>query len=380
MFKVPVFTSQNYQSIMSKKYSELDKSDRQDIGQILNFCKDNFDKYADLDTRQLTDNNDKNLIRAKLLIPTGRNCNYFSRNRSGGEHFGLDIILPAETPVVARESWVANKIKLRDWQMKNEWNSITIKGSDCFRSYEHCHTIDVQTGQYVTKWQIIWTIGKTWNATQYHIHLQCDLLNAPFVPYRSDDIQNIPLYTKDPLPAIAQISHENTIFQDMPWSTDYSQPIMELYNMWIVKWNGQKIFPDDFLQRYELAIMIDRLLSQKPELIKKLSDLGNSKIDYIDIAMYGPELMDALVILKKYNIMMWYNNQFLPDKKVKWQELLAVCGRLFFGLKDKTSSIRYSLYADYFTAQNIIPKDRHYIWEPIPRKEVFRILSNCIWR
>jgi len=378
MFKVPFFNTSNYRSIMSKKYYKIDTSDRVNIGQIIFFIQKNIDKYANIDPRDLQWTIDPNLISAKLLIPTLWNCNYFSWKVWDWEHFGIDIILPHKTPIVSFQSGVVHKIKTRDWNKKDWWNTITIKWSEYFWSYLHCDDISVEIWQYINAWDTIWTVGKTWNATQYHIHLQCDLFSAPFVPYISSDMANLSKYTVDPLPIISKIIANSSIFLDMPTQKKYYDAVIKLHNLWIIHWKNNMINPENFIQRYEFAIIINRLITKKPEIIKKISENNEVSINYIDIIEYGQELFDALLLLKKYKIMMWFDNKFLPERKIKWQELLAVCWRLFFGISDSASWIWYEPYLKFFEQKWIIKTDWEFVWEPIPRKEAFHILSSIL--
>ncbi len=381
MFNVPKYTATNYRQIILQPYNELEALERINFNHFLEFLTEwNLSQNSDLDARRIWVNYQQEVVQAKLLLPTLWTSDYFLRNVWEWTHHGIDILLPKNTPIPAFAAWVVTKIKKRDWIKKNEWNCVVIKSATCYWSYEHCETINVKVWDFIKRWEKIVTVGSTWNSTQYHLHLQCDKFDSPFQPYYNAEwnIAMIQKYTIDPLQELKKILPNTGLFYDMPSDPQYSQAIVFLTTLWVVKWHNKYINPFDFSKRYEFALLIYRLLQKKINLTKWLSEIENNNVSYTDTDKLNDEAKEALLVLQKYGIMKWHANKFNPYKNIKWQEALAVLWRLFWGLADQRLWHWYGVYVDKFEEVWIISDDWEFIWLPVLRQELFRILWKLL--
>lgn len=381
MFQVPYFTLGNYQALMANSYDQLDTSQWREFSDVLKFLYDygGLAQYQTLPANRLSATHPIVLQQAKLLLPTLWNCQYFSWETGKGTHHGVDIILPMGTPILSFSEGTVTKVKERDGVTKNEGNSITIKSSDCFWSYEHCERVDIQVGQHITIGQQIGTVWSTGNSTQYHIHLQCDNLDSPFQPYRAgEDMHLLQQYTLDPLPKLHALFGQVGLFYDMPSNEVYRKSITELYKKGIIHGYQWYIRPLDFLERYEFALLIYRLLQTSSDLTHWLTIDLVETVNYVDIENYDEEVHQALLFLYRYGVMKGYGGNFFPSKNIKWQEVLAVLGRIFRWLQDAMSGHWYSPYVNAFEQKGFISPNWEFIGMPIVRQEVFRLINLMI--
>lgn len=168
-------------------------------------------------------------------------------------------------------------------------------------------------------------------------------------------------------------STTNEVFLDMPKEKVYQEAIMNLYNKKIIKWWNSKILPNDNMQRYELALILYRI--SLLGYYKNLKIINSSKIPYIDLNIDDMEVQNALEYLYKYWIMVWKDNTFMPFNEVNGEEIIAVLWRSIYNLNDSNSGHWYDTYINDFVNKKYIEKNWKYIWQPVPRKEIFRLLS-----
>jgi len=391
MFKVPVYNFQNYQKIIEKTYSEHQQElNRIDFSEILNWLNNNFiKKYSQLDSRKLwsdipTNTNNKIklnnkeisekefIIAVKLLMPTIRKSEYFLWNEWVWSHWWIDIILPQWTPIPSFSEWKVVRIKQRDWIKKDEWNCVVIQSWKQFFCYEHLDKIYVENWQHISKSFVIWTCWKTWNSTQYHLHFQIDKDTASFHPYRSSQTLNIEKNTENPIPILHNIFNKREIFRDLPSEPEYKEAIIKLHQRNIIKWNENKILPNENFPRRQSALIINRI-AQKFWIYDKLHISNPNYKKYSDMTINDPELDKALENLQKFGIINWQNSKFSPEKKLNWKERIAMLWRLFFGLKDSEQWNWYDPYLVYFQHHKIIANQRKYTDQELVRKEVFLI-------
>lgn len=371
----------------------------------------------------------------KVMMPTLWWCEYFFWNIWDGSHWWIDIMLPQWTPLPAFLWW---EIVKADFST-GYWNCVVIKVNNNWETiylcYEHLESIKTQKWQNVKQWDIIGYVGTTWNSTQYHLHFQVDNAKAPYHPYFAWwNKANLTMYTLDPLQFLRQIynientntnntnnnnnsnvvvkpiqtvqptpikpnnvkpnnnaaaddeydilnqiikwledSTVNEVFLDMPKEKIYKDSIMDLYNKKIIKWWNSKILPNDNMLRYELALVLYRI--SHLGYYKNLKTINNWTIPYIDLNIDDIEVQNALQYLYKYWIMIGKNSEFMPFNNVNWEEILAVLWRSIYNLKDSTSWNWYDSYLNDFVSKKYIEKNWKYIWNPVPRKEIFRLLS-----
>ena len=390
--KLPFFSLTNYTSIMALPYSQQDTSTRIEIRDLIDTLDTDFvGRFSAVDTRQLSTYVDtetltwtchfwdvsctleQGLIACKLGCPTLHACEYFFWNTGEGSHRGIDLIMPQWAPITSFSDGEVVRIKHRDGSTNNEGNTIVIlTPDDHYLCYEHLETIEVTLGQQVTPGQVIASCGSTGNSTQYHLHLQIDTDLAPFHPYRHADTIHMYDYNVDPIQYLQSISPKQ-IFIDLPDDTEQQQAIIALHTADIVKWFDRKVFPENSLKRYEMALLIDRIL-QKYDYYDQLPIRIPTYTDYVDTNIDDPELPETLKRLQKYGIMKGHANHFYPLAELKGEELLALLGRIFYNLEDTTATPRRQPYQDTFIQELIISSTRGYIRHAIPRKEVFVIL------
>lgn len=109
-----------------------------------------------------------------------------------GSHNGIDMAAPKGTPVVAIMNAFVAKVAndpagFGNYVMLRAPNSPSIKNpgqtATYFVIYGHLDTTTVTVGEVVKKGQLIGTVGKTGDATGYHLHFQMEDDSAPTHPY-----------------------------------------------------------------------------------------------------------------------------------------------------------------------------------------------------
>ena len=115
-----------------------------------------------------------NTVNLDLIIPVqGRISSIFGlrrffNNQPRRPHSGLDIAAPEGTPIKAVESGTV--IESGDFFFSG--NMVYIDhGQGVISLYAHMNSIDVKTGDKITKGQIIGTVGETGRVTGPHLHL-----------------------------------------------------------------------------------------------------------------------------------------------------------------------------------------------------------------
>jgi len=95
-------------------------------------------------------------------------------------HKGLDIAVPKKSPVVATApGWVT--YEGRDWDGYGKYLKID-HGNGYETLYAHLNAKEVKEGQYVARGQLIGRVGKTGNATGYHLHYEVRINGRPVNP------------------------------------------------------------------------------------------------------------------------------------------------------------------------------------------------------
>lgn len=121
-----------------------------------------------------------NLATAHFTWPvSGRVSSRFG-HRSGRFHEGVDIVARRGTPVIAARSghviYASNRIR-------GYGNLVIIRHSDSFSTvYAHLNKIGVKKGQFLSRGQILGSVGKTGHATGYHLHFEVRNNRQPVDP------------------------------------------------------------------------------------------------------------------------------------------------------------------------------------------------------
>lgn len=397
MFKVPFYSFQNYQTIIGKHYDEQDVEERVDLESFVKLLTPEFvAKYAEVDARGLGNYLEYNnlsetiafagkfksledvLVASKLLMPSLWTCDYFLWNWWSWTHTGIDILLPKGTPILSISWWKVVRIKERDGEKKDEWNCVVIQSWDYYFDYKHLDSIAVEYGQKISPSSVLWTCGNTGNSTQYHVHLQVDNEHASFQPYRSNQLWSIEKNTENPLPFLQHLFETFDLFYDMPEEVKYADAIRSLTQQKIIKWFEQKIFPEQNFPRWQAALIIDRVVN-KFGLYSQMPIYAHSYSAYSDDPeLIDPELPDTLKRLQKYGVMIGFQGKFFPERSLKWEERLAMLGRVFFRLEDAIEGQRFAPYVKYFETKNIIDAHWNFVWRALERQEVFLVLDSVL--
>lgn len=394
-FLVPKFTLHNYTQIMSQKFQWFwpDWWSLNDLVRCLRGT-DLCERFARLDARNLYQGLsvwaqevvmiwgrqvplEEALCAIKLVMPSLWMCDYFFWNVWQGTHTWIDIILPEDTPILSYAPWQVTRVKHRDGVTKNEGNCVVVKDArGYFRWYEHLSRIAVVMWQHIDQWTMLWTCGKTGQATQYHLHVQVDKPTTTPNPHWSVMRTTIHQKTIDPLGVLRAVCSS---FHDLPYEAVYQDAIWLLVERGYLKWYQGNLFPNQSLKRYELALLMHRIFSATSHYAT-LPQLTPASPVYSDVTWGEPELDEALRYLFQYGLMKWYaSGLFWPFDIVHLDQAVAVLGRTFFGLEDDlTWSSWYGPYFRYFTSHGYLEGISPSPDKPLLRKDLFLLLSRVI--
>jgi murein DD-endopeptidase MepM/ murein hydrolase activator NlpD len=106
----------------------------------------------------------------RLLPPVAGTISSGFGNRSGGRHAGIDILAPNGAEVRAAASGIA---EYTGNGMRGYGNTVVLDhGEGITTLYGHLATIRVQSGETVATGAVIGTVGRSGNATAYHLHFE----------------------------------------------------------------------------------------------------------------------------------------------------------------------------------------------------------------
>jgi len=110
------------------------------------------------------------LERIRLLPPVAGTVSSGFGNRSGGRHAGIDILAPAGTEVRAA---LPGRAEYAGSKMHGYGRAVILDHGDGITTlYGHLGTIRVQSGATVPAGAVIGTVGRSGNATTYHLHFE----------------------------------------------------------------------------------------------------------------------------------------------------------------------------------------------------------------
>ncbi|HEY5461434.1 MAG TPA: M23 family metallopeptidase [Deferrimonas sp.] len=108
--------------------------------------------------------------RIRLSLPVAGTVSSGFGNRSGDRHVGIDILAPAGTEVHAASTGLA---EYTGNGMRGYGNAVILDhGEGITTLYGHLATIRVQSGETVPAGAVIGTVGRSGNATTYHLHFE----------------------------------------------------------------------------------------------------------------------------------------------------------------------------------------------------------------
>ncbi len=110
-------------------------------------------------------------------------------SRGGRKHEGIDIPMPAGTPISAAKSGTVERTGNNSTiGFRGYGNFILINHGGGFKTfYSHCQKVNVKAGQKVLQGEIIGTVGSTGRATANHLHFEIRVNDVKVnpVPYLS---------------------------------------------------------------------------------------------------------------------------------------------------------------------------------------------------
>jgi murein DD-endopeptidase MepM/ murein hydrolase activator NlpD len=125
------------------------------------------------------------LDRIRLHPPVAGTVSSGFGNRSGSKHAGIDILAPAGTEVVTASPGIAEYAG----SGKRGYGSAVVidHGEGITTLYGHLATICVQSGETLPAGAVIGTVGRSGNATTFHLHfeLRVDGETVDPIPYLS---------------------------------------------------------------------------------------------------------------------------------------------------------------------------------------------------
>jgi len=111
----------------------------------------------------------------KMIWPVnGRVSSGFGRRGRRGFHAGIDIPMPARTPILAAlDGVVIDTATYRDRRFRGYGNVVLIDhGNGLVTLYSHASEIKVRRGQQVRQGDVVALVGRTGRATANHLHFE----------------------------------------------------------------------------------------------------------------------------------------------------------------------------------------------------------------
>ncbi len=106
---------------------------------------------------------------------------YVNNEKSSSRHSGIDLAAPKGTEIKAANS---GKVALARNMILTGNTIVVDHGMGLFTTYYHLDTLGVNTGDSVTKGQIIGTVGSTGFSTGPHLHFTFSIYNNYVNPYQ----------------------------------------------------------------------------------------------------------------------------------------------------------------------------------------------------
>ena len=150
--------------------------------------------YYNLTAKQrnnvLTNLNSINLssLNGKMMWPVdGKISSPFGKWRGNHKHQGIDIPMPAGTPIRAARNGVVSRTGNNSTMGFRGYGNFVLldHGGGVQSFYAHCLSVAVQQGQRIMQGQIIGYVGSTGRSTANHLHFEVRINNAKVnpVPY-----------------------------------------------------------------------------------------------------------------------------------------------------------------------------------------------------
>ena len=359
------------------------------------------------------------LTSAKLFFNTWFECKYWLRTKWTWEHPWIDLAMPEWTPIESFTDWEVFFAK-ENWEW---WNLVIIRNKDKYFCYAHLNKINVKKWDSIKKWEILWECWKTGNASWYHLHFQIDKENSPFHPYRPKT-ESPEKYCIDPWNWLRENYQENkkeiknnednlvdSLINNLSKSTQKSENnsnkiqltkaenktqnndlVSKLLNelpknnninyieafqrAWVIKWDNWNLLLNKPLTRYQFTLILYRLV--KAWLLKLENKKCNTHFE--DIQNLDDEFYKALDLVCWNWILHWEWNKFMPWQKVSWIQFLAVIWRLFWNLKDWEWEDWFKPYENWAIKKWLISTKWKYLFKVLPRKEMFNVLWELIFK
>ena len=122
----------------------------------------------------------RRLAAFRFRTPVDGNVSSGFGGRGAGHHAGVDILAPRGVPVRASEG---GTVVHAGSGMRGYGNAVVIDhGGGVTTLYGHLDAIRVESGDAVPAGAVIGTVGRTGNATTYHVHFEIRLDGEPVDP------------------------------------------------------------------------------------------------------------------------------------------------------------------------------------------------------
>ena len=116
----------------------------------------------------------------RFRAPVDGNISSGFGGRGAGRHAGVDILAAGGTPVRASER---GTVAYAGSGMRGYGNAVVIDhGGGVTTLYGHLDAIRVESGDAVPAGAVIGTVGRTGNATAYHVHFEIRVDGEPVDP------------------------------------------------------------------------------------------------------------------------------------------------------------------------------------------------------
>ncbi len=118
-------------------------------------------------------------VRVSARFGDRRQFHYSDGGRAGSIHYGLDLAAPTGTPVVASAS---GRVVFAGDRLITGYSIVLEHLPGVYGLYYHMDSLDVESGDYVRRGQVVGTVGATGLVTGPHLHWEIRVSGVPVEP------------------------------------------------------------------------------------------------------------------------------------------------------------------------------------------------------
>jgi len=118
-------------------------------------------------------------VRVSARFGDRRQFHYSDGGRAGSIHYGLDLASPTGTPVVASAS---GRVVFAGHRLITGYSIVLEHLPGVFGLYYHMDSLEVESGSYVRRGEVLGTVGATGLATGPHLHWEIRVSGVPVEP------------------------------------------------------------------------------------------------------------------------------------------------------------------------------------------------------